>query len=107
MATKCTYMYRISMGYGNDIKEVVYAYGRNKQAVREGCRMIFKEKKYDKFDVVMFGEADYRKHPERFMPMPKDEVDYVIRANLGQADAYSQRKAEPPKVEFIPESEEA
>ena len=106
MASKCTYMYKCSMGYGNDIKEVAFCYARNKRSAREGYREIFKDKKYDKFEVVMFGEADINRHPERFMPMPKDEVDYVIRASLANAPFYAQRKATPPQIDFVPEREE-
>ena len=107
MANKCTYMYKISMWRKNKIDQTIYAYARNKRAVIDNCKEIYKEKKYDKFDVVMFGEADFRRHPEHFEPMPQDEVDYVIKANLAKADAYSQRKTEEPQVKFIPESEEA
>ena len=105
MAGKNTYMYRVSMGYGKDnVKEVAFCYARNKECAITGMREIFKEKKYDRFDVVMFGEADIRKHPERFMVMPKDEVDYVLKQELAKADAYAQRKPEQ-TIEFVPESE--
>ncbi len=103
MAIKNTYIYKVSMGNGEDIKEVVFCYARNAEAARDGYKTVFKEKKYDKFHVVMFGEADIRVHPERFMPMPKDEVDYVIKRKLAEADAYAQRKTQ--SIEFIPESE--
>ena len=104
MATKNVYMYRVSMGYGNNMKEVAFCYARNADAARAGMRELFGEKKYDKYDVVMFGEADIHKHPDRFMPMSKDEVDYIMKAELAKADAYAQRKEQ--SAEFIPESEQ-
>ena len=103
MAEKNTYIYKVSMGKGNDVDEVAFCYARNKIAAREGYREIFRENKYDRFNVVMFGEADYKKHPEWFKPMPREEVDYVLRNKLADADAYAQRKI----IEQISESEEA
>ena len=102
MAIKCTYLYKVSMGNGDEVKEVVFCYARNKEAAKEGYKEIFKAKKYDKFDVVMFGEADIVRYPERFRVMPKDEVDYVIRTGLAQEAMYAQRKA---KKDFFPERE--
>ena len=102
---KATYMYRVTMGYGKDNpKEVAFCYARNSVAAREGMREILKDKKYDNFKIMMFGEADMKKHPDRFEAMPKDEVDYVINAQLAKANAYAQRKPVEPQIEFIPES---
>ena len=92
MAGRNTYLYKISMGKNGQIKEIAFAYGRNKKAVIKGYQEIFKEKKYDKFDAVMFGEADIKRHPEYFMPMPKEEVEYIMQQELAKAQAYAQRK---------------
>ena len=95
MANKNTYMYKVSMGNGDRIKEVAFCYARNARAARNGYKALFRDKKYDRFEVLMFGEADIKEYPDLFRPMPKEEADYIIRAALADAEAYAQRKPDP------------
>ena len=96
---KTTYMYRVSMGRGK-IDEISYCYARNSKTAREAYRELNKDKKYDTFEITMFGEALFAKHPEPFSLMPSDEIAYITQQKLAQEQAYAQRKAQP--VEFVP-----
>lgn len=111
MAIKATYMYQVTMGHGDKEERVAYCYARNSGRAVDGMKQIFAEDKYDSFSCKMFGEADFRVHPEPFMPMSRDEVEIISKNNLANAAAYSQRKnvsvadlvqALPAGGEFIP-----
>lgn len=92
MAAKSTYMYQVTLAHGNDEPIIAYCYARNASVAVENMKKIYKDKKPDYVAAKLFGEVDIKVHPEPFMPMSKEEVDYISRSQIASAPAYSQRK---------------
>lgn len=92
MASKTTYVYQVMMGHGDKVDKVSYCYGRNMGVVVPEYQKQFSEEKYDSIKVKMIGIADIKKHPGPFEPMPQDEIDYILKNNIGQAEKYAYRR---------------
>lgn len=102
MAIRSVYMYKCSMGYNNNIDKVAYCYARNSKVAQQQFKELYKEKKYDTFNTVMFGEANIKVHQQPFEIMSEDEVKYILKSKIGQEPMYAQRK---PIDNPVPESD--
>ena len=92
MATKSTYIYKIMMGHNGAIERTEYCYARNSSTALYEYQQKFRDKKYDTFKAVVFGETNIKKHPGPFEEMPDDEVKIITERNIASAPAYSMRK---------------
>lgn len=92
MAHKTTYVYKIIMSRGNSKPITDYCYARNKSAAIDGMKEIYKEKKFDHFNVVCFAEAEFSQHPNLFEKLSERDVAIVKNRHLADAEKYSRRK---------------
>ena len=103
MASRTTYIYRVLLGKNGTVKKIEYCYARNAKTAEAYYKEKYKEEKYDMFMAVAFGDADTNYHPGPIEELPEDEVEYIQKNNLGNAEKYSYRKDE--KGMFIPVGE--
>lgn len=97
------------MGKHGNIEETRYCYSRNSNTAKQYYKQKLKDKNYDTFITVAFGDVDIKKHPEPISEVPDDEVQYIQNKNLGTAELYSNRKDNrgiPFNAEFIPVDKE-
>lgn len=109
LAAKSTYIYKVMMGKHGDISETKYCYARNSDTAKKYYKQKFKDKNYDTFITVAFGDVDIKKYPEPISEMPDDEIKYIQSKNIGNAELYSNRKDNrniPNNTEFIPVDKE-
>ena len=90
-------MYKVMMGHNGKYEKEAYAYARNSSVAIHNMNELFKDENYDSYKAVMFGEADFNKHPDPFEAIPQDEVDYIRKNGLAAADAYSYKKSSVPE----------
>ena len=100
---KTTYIYRVELGHAGVFEVKEYCYARNKKVAEAYYKEKYRDRKFDSFRAIAFGDVDFARHPGPIEELPQDEVNYILSHNLGMAEAYSNRVDRIPAANtFVP-----
>ena len=86
---KITYLYRMLIGYNNNVDVDLFMYARNAKVAKEYCKELYREKKYNYYHPIKVGLSFF----PRDTGLVSDEDDLKLRSSLAvQGEKYSEKE---------------